>query len=83
MPVISDYLIKIKETKPQMLSSKQERETNLKNAFLVENNEQILNKRVFLVDDVYTTGSTMSECAHKLRKAGAKQVWGICIAREN
>lgn len=39
-------------------------------------------KKVFLVDDVYTTGSTMQECARVLRKAGAREVWGIVIARE-
>jgi competence protein ComFC len=82
IPVISGNLIKIKPTKPQMELSKEEREINLKDAFQIKNPADLAEKKMFLVDDVYTTGSTMEECAKVLRKAGAKQVWGITIARE-
>jgi len=86
VPILVDCLIKTKSTKPQMESSKEERETNLQNAFIIKNSTTdqsvVLNKKVFLVDDVYTTGSTMQECAKILKQSGAKQVWGICIARE-
>lgn len=82
VPVLSDVLIKIKQTKSQMSLSKADREKNLAGAFTIKNQEKISNKKIFLVDDVYTTGSTMSECAKILRKSGAKSVWGICIARE-
>lgn len=82
IPVISDNLIKIKPTKPQMELSKEEREKNLKDVFIIKNPAELAEKKVFLVDDVYTTGSTMDECASVLRDAGAKSVWGICIARE-
>lgn len=82
IPLILDNLVKIKSTPAQMELKKEEREKNLINAFLVENPEEIKNKKIFLVDDVYTTGSTMEECALVLRDAGAKSVWGIAIARE-
>ena len=82
IPVVSDALIKVKPTKPQMELSKDEREKNLKDAFQIKNPEQISGKKIFLVDDVYTTGSTMEECARTLHNAGIKQVWGIAIARE-
>ena len=87
VPVISDNLIKIKSTKPQMELSKEEREKNLQGAFAIKNPstpdiDGFLGKKVFLVDDVYTTGSTMEECAKILRQAGAKSVWGIALARE-
>jgi len=82
VPVISDCLIKIKHTKPQMELSKGEREKNLLGAFIVKNPSAIAQGKVFLVDDVYTTGSTMHECAKVLRQAGAKQVFGIALARE-
>jgi competence protein ComFC len=83
VPVVLNVLIKIKPTKPQMELSKEKREKNLVDAFMVKNPSAIAQgKKIFLVDDVYTTGSTMNECAKVLRQAGAKQVWGIAIARE-
>jgi competence protein ComFC len=81
--VLLDVLIKIKPTKPQMELSKEERETNLRDAFMVKNPSAIAQgKKIFLVDDVYTTGSTMNECTKVLRQAGAKQVWGIALTRD-
>ncbi len=82
IPVVSDVLIKIKPTAPQMELTKEEREKNLQGAFIVKNPSAIAQGKIFLVDDVYTTGSTMEECAKVLRDAGAKSVWGIAIARE-
>jgi len=79
---VSDALIKIKKTKPQMQLNAKERADNLAGAFAIKNPEAVQGKKVFLVDDVYTTGSTMEECARVLKQAGAKQVWGIAIARE-
>ena len=82
VPSISGNLVKIKKTLPQMKLSATERQENIKNAFALKNPETLRGKKIFLVDDVYTTGSTMQECARVLRAAGAKQVWGIVIARE-
>lgn len=89
IPVISNILIKTKITKSQMELSKTEREKNLQGAFGVRPGSDpcltpfaFAGKKIFLIDDVYTTGSTMEECARVLRDAGAKQVWGIAVARE-
>ena len=87
IPVVSDVLIKVKKTESQMKLKKEEREKNLLDAFGVRPGSDpgltpFSGKKVFLVDDVYTTGSTMEECARVLRGAGTKQVWGIVIARE-
>ena len=62
--------------------SAKERQENVKNAFLIKKPEEISGKKIFLLDDVYTTGSTMEECAKVLKESGAKEVWGISIARE-
>src|SRR3989344_6701096 len=82
VPVTTDSLIKKEVTKPQIELSAQQRIENVKDAFEVKNFEQLTGKKIFLIDDVYTTGSTMEECAHVLRTFGAKQVWGLAIARE-
>ena len=79
---VLDNLVKIKATLPQMELSAKERQENLVGAFSIKNPAELGGKKIFLVDDVYTTGSTMEECAKVLRKAGVKSVWGIAIARE-
>lgn len=80
-PLISTNLIKIKETLCQTELSDEERKENIKNVFLCQNPEEIKGRKILLVDDVYTTGSTMIECARVLREAGAKKVIGLVIAR--
>lgn len=86
IPIISDVLIKTKLTPAQAGLKKEERQKNLTGVFSTNKNcpspELGQFAKVFLVDDVYTTGSTMEECARVLRDAGAKSVWGIAIARE-
>jgi ComF family protein len=84
IPVYSNILVRIKETLPQVNLAKEERENNVRGAFAVRNSElkSIEKKKVLLVDDVYTTGSTMEECARVLKESGAKEVWGIAVARD-
>ncbi len=86
IPVVLNVLIKTKPTKPQMKLKKEAREKNLQGVFGVCPRADLgqtpfTGKKVFLVDDVYTTGATLNECAAVLRDGGAKSVWGICIAR--
>jgi len=61
--------------------SDKEREENIKGAFEVKNKEEIKGRKILLVDDVYTTGSTMEESARLLKEAGAREVWGVVVAR--
>ena len=75
-------LQKIKKTKNQIELTREQRQENIKNAFQLKNPEQIRDKIVYLVDDVFTTGATMEECSRLLKVAGALQVWGIVVARE-
>jgi competence protein ComFC len=79
--VVADCLIKEKETSAQMELAREERLKNIKGAFSVLNPEKIRGKKILLVDDVYTTGATMEECARVLKRAGAQEVWGVAVAR--
>ena len=81
IPIFSDCLIKIKDTIPQIELNNEERKENIKNAFSIKDHGLIKNKKILLIDDVYTTGSTMEQAAKVLKRAGAKEVIGIVIAR--
>jgi ComF family protein len=74
-------LSKIRQTLPQVECTGHERINNVKGAFAVKNIQAIKNKRVLLVDDVLTTGSTLKECNLTLKKAGAKSVDNLTVAR--
>ncbi len=82
IPLISNLLYKTKQTLPQMELTAEKRKENMKGAFSLKNKEKISGRKILLVDDVYTTGSTMQECAKVLKEAGAKEVWGVVVARE-
>lgn len=58
-----------------------ERIKNLKGAFSVKHPEKIKGKRIVLIDDVMTTGSTLKECALVLKRAGACSVDTLTVAR--
>ena len=74
-------MIRQRHTNPQTGLSGKDRRRNLKNAFLVTNEEKVQGKRVVLVDDVFTTGTTVSECARVLKRAGASEVNVLTLAR--
>jgi ComF family protein len=81
IPYQERALAKIKDTPMQISLKKRERGKNLKGVFEVKDPEAIQGKAVVLVDDVYTTGATVNECARTLLKAGAKQVAALTVAR--
>ncbi len=68
-------------TEPQTALSRKERHKNIKGAFAVKDPEKIVGQKILLVDDVYTTGSTVNECARVLMEAGAKFVDVLTLAR--
>jgi ComF family protein len=71
---------KRKTPSPTALTSHQRRE-NVRGAFGVTDPEAVKGREVLLVDDVYTTGATVSECARVLGRAGATKVWVATVAR--
>lgn len=76
-----DVLYKKRKTKQQHTLKREARLKNLENAFAVRHSERIKGKRVILVDDVFTTGSTIRVCARELYWAGAAEVGCITTAR--
>ncbi len=74
-------LLRCRETGSQIGLTRHQRRENLRGAFAVTDPTRILNRDVVLVDDVFTTGTTASECARVLRRAGAARVWVVTVAR--
>lgn len=72
-------LVRIRNTAPQKQLSVQERKNNLKNAFKMNRNVVNL-KRILLIDDIYTTGSTIDAAAFACKQAGARDVFYLCIS---
>ena len=80
LPVRSRALQSIRETPPQMRMGAAERQQNMR-AALRARPRAIKGRPVILIDDVSTTGSTLTACAQTLRKTGAPAVWGMTLAR--
>ena len=75
-------LKRVKETLVQAeLKNAEERRENVKNCFALSNPEAIRNKNIVLVDDVFTTGSTIGEAAELLKKSGAKKIIAFVFAK--
>jgi ComF family protein len=74
-------LKRIRWTEPQVNLGAAERAANVRGAFAISSEKEIAGKRIFLVDDVYTTGSTAKECSRVLMKGGAAVVAVLTVAR--
>lgn len=71
----SPVLIRVKDTPHQTDLNKMQRQENIKDAFQVNDPSLIKNKNLLVIDDVYTTGSTLDACSKTLKEAGAKNVY--------
>lgn len=83
MPVCREGLIRCRNTVPQKELSREERRRNLFHAFQVKNLGEELNhipECVILIDDIYTTGSTLDACAEALKANNVKRVYFLCIS---
>lgn len=79
IPVNEDFLLRQKNTAPLKLQNKLQRQNNLKKAFIIGQNDVKL-KTIILIDDIYTTGSTMDEAARTLREAGVEHIYFLVLA---
>ncbi len=77
----SAVLERRRETQSQIGLSRHQRRENVRGAFGVSRVNEIKGKLILLVDDVFTTGTTVSECARVLRRAGASRVYVATVAR--
>lgn len=81
MPMDPFILFRSRETVPQTGLKGDERRKNVSGVFRVEKGESVRNKRLLLVDDVYTSGATVNECSRVLRRAGAVEIYVLTLAR--
>lgn len=82
IPVKQNLLVRSKETVPQKELNAAQRQNNLKRAFKIGKNDVKLST-IIVVDDIYTTGSTVDEIARTLKQAGVKQVYILTLAIGN
>ena len=81
LPVEEGLVFRTRDAPPQVqAASRQQRRSNVEDSF--QCNTGLSGEAVILVDDVATTGSTLSACAAALKDAGAGSVWGLTVARE-
>jgi ComF family protein len=81
MELATNVLVRQRATVSQIGLTRPQRAENIRGAFRVQHPEKVAGRSILLVDDVLTTGTTASECARVLRRAGAEKVWVATVAR--
>ncbi len=79
--VATGVLVRQRATISQVGLSREQRIANMSDAFRVRDRGRVEGRTVIVVDDVMTTGTTLSECARVLKQAGAERVWAATVAR--
>lgn len=77
-----DVLYKRRDTLTQSSLNKEKRQENIKDAYYIKNEEVVQNKKILLLDDIYTTGSTVNECSKMLKQAGTKEIGVLTLAKD-
>jgi ComF family protein len=81
LELANGILLRSRDTTSQIGLTSHQRRENMRGAFTVAGAHEVTGREVLLVDDVYTTGTTATECARVLRRAGAERVWVATVAR--
>lgn len=79
VPMRSNLLVRVRDTRAQKELNDEERKNNLKRAFKTTENKVQL-KHILLIDDIYTTGSTMNEAAMELKRSGAERIYCLSVS---
>lgn len=79
VPVYDKLLVRVKNTAPLKKQNPEERQNNLKKAFIIGQNDVKLDT-IILIDDIYTTGSTVDEATRVLKESGVKNIYVITLA---
>ena len=74
-------LTRRRETAAQTQLPEEERRRNVRGAFALNAERPVKDKRILLIDDVYTSGATVNECSRTLKQGGAKEVYVLTLAR--
>lgn len=83
IPCVSNVLVKDIQNKKQSQLGEKERKENVKNVYKLENEKLIYNKKILLLDDIFTTGSTVKECIKTINKTKVKKIDALVIAKRN
>jgi len=81
LELATGVLLRQRATVSQVGLTREQRVANVRDAFRVRDRQCVLGRTVVVVDDVMTTGTTLSECARVLKKAGAERVLAATVAR--
>ena len=80
IPYDESVIMRIRDTAPQSSLRKHQRDVNIRSAFKVTDENKVKGRKILLLDDIYTTGSTVRECAKNFYVNGAKAVMYIALA---
>ena len=79
---VKDCLVKNKNIIEQSKLNKEQRQKNIQGVYILKNKEKLINKKILLIDDIYTTGSTANECCKVLQKAKPKKIDVFTVAKD-
>lgn len=82
LKLLNNCLIKTKNIIEQSKLNKEERIENIKNAYEIKNKQLLENKKILLIDDIYTTGSTVNECSKIIRQAKPNKIGVFVLAKD-
>lgn len=82
LDLVNNCLIKTKNIIEQSKLNKEEREKNIQDVYKLKNKQLIENKKILLIDDIYTTGSTVNECSKILTQGQPNKIGILVLAKD-